>query len=116
MTRLQQLLMSSLIGSTVVLGACSSMTPSQQRVAAAAAGGATGAAVGEKAGGRYGAVIGGALGAGAGSTSTNGSNQTSISSAIGSGIGAEIGRRAIGGCARRSDWCGDWGRDGRSDQ
>ena len=42
MTRLQQLLMSGLIGSTLVLGACSSMTPSQQRVAAAAAGGATG--------------------------------------------------------------------------
>lgn len=47
------------------LGACSSMTPTQQRVAASVAGGAAGAAIGEKAiGGPEGAAIGAAIGAG----------------------------------------------------
>lgn len=53
--------------SSVVLAGCESMTPSQQRIGAAAAGGAIGGGVGNKVGGGIGAALGGGAGAAVGS-------------------------------------------------
>lgn len=59
------------LSAAVLLGACSSMTPAQNRVAVAAGSAAAGAALGEKAGGRSGAAIGAAIGAGAAAAATD---------------------------------------------
>ena len=73
--------------SGMMLGGCQDMSPSNQRIGAAALGGAIGGGAGNHVGGGLGAGVGAAAGAGVGSHTKNGSSRTTTSSAIGAGIG-----------------------------
>ncbi|MGQ8245308.1 DNA transfer protein p32, partial [Acinetobacter baumannii] len=78
-------LISTVILSTVMFTGCQNMSPSDQRIGAAA-GGALGGGLGNHVGGGIGAGLGAAVGAGVGSNTQGGSKQTTTKSAIGAGI------------------------------
>ena len=61
--------------STFMLAGCESMSPNEQRIGAAALGGAIGGGVGGNVGGTAGAAIGGGAGAAVGSKTQDGSNR-----------------------------------------
>ncbi|MEQ4563616.1 MAG: DNA transfer protein p32, partial [Acinetobacter sp.] len=75
-------LMATAIVSTVLLAGCQNMSPSDQRIGAAALGGAVGGGVGNHVGGGLGAGVGAAAGAGVGSNAKGGSRNTTTSSAV----------------------------------
>ncbi len=73
-------LISTVILSTVMFTGCQNMSPSDQRIGAAAAGGALGGGLGNHVGGGIGAGLGAAVGAGVGSNTQGGSKQTTTKS------------------------------------
>ena len=75
-------LVSALMLSTLMITGCQNMSPSDQRIGAAAAGGALGGGLGNHVGGGVGAGLGAAVGAGVGSNSQGGSKQTTTKCAI----------------------------------
>lgn len=85
--------------STFMLAGCDSMSPREQRVGAAALGGAVGGGVGNKVGGGVGAAVGGGAGAAVGSKTQGGSNRNAVYSGVGGAIGSAVGKSVIGGNA-----------------
>jgi hypothetical protein len=90
-------LVSTLMLSAVMFTGCQNMSASDQRIGAAALGGAVGGGVGNHVGGSLGAGVGAAAGAGVGANAKGGSSNSTTSSAIGAGIGAVIGKSIFGG-------------------
>ena len=92
-------LMAVVTMSTFMLAGCDTMSPNEQRVGAAALGGAIGGGVGNQVGGGVGAAVGGGAGAAVGSKTQDGSNRNATYSGIGGAIGSILGKEVIGGNA-----------------
>lgn len=90
-------LVSTLALSAVMFTGCQNMSASDQRIGAAALGGAVGGGVGNHVGGGLGAGVGAAAGAGVGANTKGGSSNSTTSSAIGAGIGSVVGKAIFGG-------------------
>ena len=74
--------------SIFMLAGCESMSANEQRIGAAALGGAVGGGVGNKVGGGVGAAVGGGAGAAVGSKSQGGSNRNATYSGVGGAVGS----------------------------
>ncbi|WP_313660429.1 DNA transfer protein p32, partial [Acinetobacter variabilis] len=69
--------------STFMLAGCENMSAKDQRIGAAALGGAVGGGVGNRVGGGVGAAVGGGAGAAVGSKAQGGSNRNATYSGVG---------------------------------
>ena len=85
--------------SIFMLAGCESMSANEQRIGAAALGGAVGGGVGNKVGGGVGAAVGGGAGAAVGSKSQGGSNRNATYSGVGGAVGSAVGKSIFGGNA-----------------
>jgi hypothetical protein len=85
--------------STAMLAGCESMNANEQRIGAAALGGAIGGGVGNSVGGGTGSAIGGGAGAAVGSKAQGGSNRNATYSGVGGAIGSAVGKSVFGGNA-----------------
>ena len=92
-------LISAVMLSTIMFTGCESMSANEQRIGAAALGGAVGGGVGNKVGGGVGAALGGGAGAAVGSKTQGGSNRNATYSGVGGAIGSAVGKSVIGGNA-----------------
>ena len=81
------------------LTGCESMNSNQQRIGAAALGGAVGGGLGNSVGGGVGSAVGGGAGAAVGSKTQGGSNRNATYSGVGGAIGSAVGKSVFGGNA-----------------
>ena len=86
-------------GDSFTLYGCENMSARDQRVGAAALGGAVGGGVGNSVGGGWGSAIGGGAGAAVGSKTQGGSNRNATYSGVGGAVGSAVGKSIFGGNA-----------------
>jgi len=77
--------------STFMLAGCENMSAKDQRIGAAALGGAV------RVGGGVGAAVGGGAGAAVGSKAQGGSNRNATYSGVGGAVGSAVGKSIFGG-------------------